>query len=110
LPGSRIINELEAESIEIVDETGTTPYVGTGARGMSDVLAAVNIARRSGERISERAIEPTPGEIQGIKDSSREQSQTNRAIPERLARRVAIGEISIEEALAEHRNELDDLN
>lgn len=108
LPGSRIINEVEVDSIEIVDETGTTPYTGTGARGMSDVLAAVNIARRSGESISEWTIEPTQGELQGIKDSSREHSEENRAIPEGLARKVAMGEVSMEEALVEHREQLKD--
>ncbi len=106
LPGSRIINELQVDAIEIVDEAGTTPYVGAGARGMSDVLAAVNIARRKGESISERTIEPTQGELQGIKDSSREHSKDNRAIPERLARQVALGELSMEEALDEHRDSL----
>ena len=31
--------------MELVDETGTTPYLGTGARGVRDILAAVNIAQ-----------------------------------------------------------------
>lgn len=107
LPGSQIVNELQVESIEIVDETGTTPYIGSGARGMSDVLAAVNIARRKGEPISEWTIEPTSGELQVIKDSSREYSQENRAISEELARQVALGELSLEEALDEHQAGLD---
>ena len=105
IQGSKIIDDLEDVPVELVDETGTTPYLGTGARGMGDVLAAVNIARLEGERVESRTIEPTAGELQRIKDRSREESETNRAIDERLARRVAAGELTIEEALAEHRED-----
>ncbi|WP_415381358.1 hypothetical protein [Halosimplex sp. TS25] len=103
LQGAKIIDDLEDVPVELVDETGTTPYLGTGARGMGDVLAAVNIARLEGERVESRTIEPTAGELQRIKDRSREQSDTNRAIDETLARRVALGELTMDEALAEHR-------
>ncbi|MFD1646415.1 hypothetical protein [Haloarchaeobius litoreus] len=102
LDGAAIVNELEDVRVELVDETGTTPYLGTGARGMGDVLAAVNIARLEGEVVEKRDIEPTAGELQIIKDRSREQSTENRAIDEVLARRVAAGELSIEEALERH--------
>ena len=105
MTGARIIDDLPDVPVELVDETGTTPYLGTGARGMGDVLAAVNIARIEGEEVESRDIEPTAGEIQRIKDRSREQSETNRAIDEDLARRVAVGELTIAEALAEHRGE-----
>ncbi|RQG96946.1 hypothetical protein [Natrarchaeobius oligotrophus] len=103
LQSARLINELEDVRVELVDETGTTPYLGTGARGMEDVLAAVNIARLEGEVVEAREIEPTAGELQVIKDRSRERSETNRAIDEELARRVAAGELTIDEALVEHR-------
>ncbi|KTG28397.1 hypothetical protein [Haloferax profundi] len=103
LQGAKLINELEGVAVELVDETGTTPYLGSGARGMGDVLAAVNIARMSGERIESREIEPTAGELQRIKARSREVSEDNRAIDDPLARRVAGGELSIDEALDEHR-------
>ncbi len=102
LVGTRIIDDIDAP-VELVDETGTTPYLGSGARGMGDVLAATNIARLDGELVESRDIEPTDGEIQRIKERSREVSETNRAIDETLARRVAIGDLSIEEALTEHR-------
>ena len=105
LQGAKIIDDLEAVPVELVDETGTTPYLGTGARGMGDVLAAVNIARLDGERVESRTIEPTTGELRRIKDRSREASDTNRAIDETLARRVALGELGIDEALAEHRED-----
>ncbi len=104
LVGARIIDDLDVP-VELVDETGTTPYLGAGTRGMGDVLAAVNIARIEGERVDERDIDPTAGELQRIKDRSRERSETNRAIDETLARRVAGGELTIEEALTEHRGE-----
>ena len=104
LDGSRIVDDLPDVPLELVDETGTTPYLGTGARGMGDVLAAVNIARRSGERIEGRDITPTKGEIQVIKRRSRERSEGDRTITEGLARRVARGDLTIDEALDEHRN------
>lgn len=105
LVGARIIDELADLPVELVDETGTTPYLGTGTRGMGDVLAAVNIARIEGETIESRHIEPTAGELQRIKNRSREASETNRAIGEDLARRVASGDLTIDEALDEHREE-----
>lgn len=105
LVGTRIIDDLEDVPVELVDETGTTPYLGTGARGMGDVLAAVNIARLDGDEVETRDITPTSGELQRIKDRSREASETNRAIDEELARQVAVGDLSIDEALAEHRDE-----
>jgi hypothetical protein len=103
LKGMAIVDDIEDVPIELVDETGTTPYQGTGVRGMGDVLAAVNIARLEGERIESRDIEPTAGEIRLIQNRSREQSETDRSIDEALARKVALGELSIEEALQRHR-------
>lgn len=105
LQSSTLVNDLEDVRVELVDETGTTPYLGTGARGMGDVLAAVNIARLEGEAVERREIEPTAGELQMIKDRARERSETNRAIDEGLARRVAAGELTIKEALVRHRND-----
>ena len=103
LQGSQLVNDLDDVTVELVDETGTTPYLGTGARGMGDVLAAVNIARLSGEATDSREIEPTAGELQRIKDRSRQESSDGRTIDEGLARRVAAGELTVEEALTTHR-------
>jgi hypothetical protein len=102
LVGARIVDDLPDVTVELVDETGTTPHLGTGTRGMGDVLAAVNVARRSGERIQDRAVEPSAGELERIKARSREASETNRAIDEALARQVATGELTIREALEAH--------
>lgn len=105
LQGATIVNALDGVRVELVDETGTTPSLGTGARGMGDVLAAVNIARLEGEAIESREIEPTEGELTVIKRRSRERSPENREIDGALARRVAHGELTVEEALEEHREE-----
>lgn len=104
LQGGQLVRELEDVTVELVDETGTTPYLGTGARGMGDVLAAVNIARLDGERVESRDVEPTAGELQVIKNRSREQGPDDREIDERLARRVASGDLTLAEALDEHRS------
>lgn len=105
LKGARIIDDIPDLPVELVDETGTTPHLGTGARGMGDVLAAANIAQIEGERIEQREIEPTAGEIQLIKQRSREQTNGDRTIDEDLARQVALGELTIEEAIEKHRNQ-----
>jgi hypothetical protein len=105
LQGAQLVRELEDVPVELVDETGTTPYLGTGARGMGDVLAAVNIARLDGERVESREIEPTAGELQVIKSRSRERADDNREIDEELARRVAFGDLTLEEAMDEHRDD-----
>ena len=102
LQGARILEELNGVPVELVDETGTTPHLGSGARGMGDVLAAVNIARREGTPIDRRHIEPTDGEVQVIKNRSRERSATNRTITGALARRVATGELTLDEAIERH--------
>ena len=102
LRGARIVDGIRSAPVELVDETGTTPYQGSGVRA-GDVLAAVNIARIEGEEIESREIEPTAGEIKLIQERSREESEDHRAIPETLARQVALGELSVAEALRRHR-------
>jgi hypothetical protein len=101
---ARLVEALSDLPVELVDETGTTPSLGAGARGMGDVLAAVNIARRPGERIERRELEPTPGEIGRVKAESRRRSAGEVTIDEALARRVALGDVSLDEAIAAHRD------
>ncbi|WP_138004704.1 hypothetical protein [Halalkalirubrum salinum] len=107
LQGAQIVNDLPDVAVELVDETGTTPYLGAGARGMGDVLAATNIARLEGERIDSIEIDPTDGELQRIKNESRRRSAGGRTISEPLARRVAHGELTVDEALSAHESESD---
>ncbi len=102
LIGARLVEELELP-VELVDETGTTPHLGAGVRGVGDVLAAVNIARIEGERVQTRSIEPTEGELTRIQDRARDRSETNRAIDVGLAREVALGNLTLAEALDRHR-------
>lgn len=106
LRSARIVNELENVSVELVDESGTTPTLGRGAggKGMADVLAAVNIARMDGEPVETRAVEPTAGEIQRIKNESRDRSAGDLTVSEELARKVALGELTVAEAIAEQRD------
>lgn len=108
LIGARIIEDIEDVPIELVDETGTTPYLGAGVRGVSDILAAVNIARMEGERISSRDVEPTEGELKRIQKRSREQSPENREIDATLAHEVAVGQLTIREALDRHQTRSED--
>jgi hypothetical protein len=105
LIGARIIDDIEGLPIELVDEAGTTPYLGAGTRGVADVLAAANIARMAGEPVDEREVEPTSGELKRIQKRSRELSEENRTIDTDLARAVAAGELTIREALDTHREE-----
>lgn len=102
LQGTQVVEELDDVPVELVDETGTTPHLGTGARGMGDVLAAVNIALTPGERTDSVAVEPTAGEIQVVKNRSREHTGTE-TLPAELARLVALGELDLEEAIERHR-------
>jgi Tfp pilus assembly protein PilX len=99
---ARLVESLGDLPVELVDETGTTPSLGAGARGMGDVLAAVNIARTPGEAVDGRDIEPSAGEIGRVKAESRRRSDGAVTIDEALARRVALGEVTLDEALAEH--------
>ena len=106
LRGARLIDAIEGPPIELVDETGTTPYQGRGVRA-GDVLAAVNIARTEGEPIESRDVEPTPGEIKSIQERSRERGDDRRAIDAELARQVALGELSMAAARRRHRDRND---
>lgn len=105
LIGAQIIDDIDGLPVELVDESGTTPYLGTGTRGVADVLAAANIARLEGERVDERDVEPTRGELKRIQERSRELSEENRTIDGDLARAVAVGELTVREALDTHRKE-----
>lgn len=101
----QLLEALPELPVEVVDETGTTPSLGTGANGSADILAAVNIARRAGRDVEPERPEPTPGELTTIKEKSRRNSPTNRELPDGLARRVAVGELTLSEALDLHQAE-----
>lgn len=93
--------------VEMVDETGTTPHLGRGVHGqvISDIIAAINIALIPGNIVGKQFIEPSNGEVRVIQESSREYSNGRSTIPRLLARAVAKGELTLDEAMERHRNE-----
>jgi hypothetical protein len=106
LASMRLANSLVAQGVpvELVDESGTSPYLGkgTGGTAISDIVAAINIAYTQGVRVGHQEILPSKGEIRWIQERSRELSEGRTTISRQLAKRVAIGEITIKEALTEH--------
>lgn len=96
--------------VELVDENGTTPRLGKGVHGsqVSDIVAAINIAKIKGEIVGRQNIEPTLGEVKEIQSLSRQLSGGHSTIPMQLARRVAKGEITIYDAITRHgrRNQI----
>ena len=100
---TRLINSIldMGVNIEVVDETGTSPSIGRGIHSfeMSDIIAAINIARLKGTRATKQEIEPSMGEIKRIQEYSREHSNGKTSIPRDLARKVAKGEMTMEEAI-----------
>jgi hypothetical protein len=106
---AQIINTLleGGFKVELVDETGTTPYVGRNIHTsqVRDIIAAINIARIKGEPVGKREIEPSKGEIRVIQESSRSRSEGRATIPKYLARRVARGEITLDEAIEMHKGQ-----
>lgn len=105
---SQIVNTLleEGVRVELVDENGTSPFLGRGVRGktVSDIVAAINIANTPGSPVGRQRVEPSAGEIRVIQEQSREHSRGRATIPRYLARRVAKGELTLDEAFAEHAN------
>ncbi|MDP6613021.1 MAG: hypothetical protein QF673_03275, partial [Candidatus Hydrothermarchaeota archaeon] len=91
-------------TVEIVDEHSTsrnTPQGGFQPR--SDASAALNIALKKGtplERTARTRIKQ--GEIKNIQNDSRAASE-NLTISRALARKVAKGELNLEEAIMKHR-------
>ncbi|MCG2727269.1 MAG: hypothetical protein L6244_01275 [Candidatus Methanoperedenaceae archaeon] len=94
-------------AVEMVDETGTTPHLGKGVHGqvISDIIAAINIARIRGKNVGKQFIEPSQGEVRVIQEHSREYSNGRSTIPRMLARAVAKGELTMDEAVEIHKND-----
>jgi hypothetical protein len=82
--------------VEIADETSTTRKVD-----LPDVEAAITIAGLPGVPVETTLrVSPTPGELKHIKKRSRESSGGEITISTPLAKRVAMGDITLEEAVA----------
>ncbi len=104
----RILSALQEKlglPIETVDETATTPNLGRSASSeLRDAVAAVNIALKRGRPLNRRIVpRAKPGEIRELQKESRKISR-HITISKGLAERVARGEISLEDAVEEHRN------
>lgn len=93
--------------VEMVDETGTTPHLGKGVHGqvISDIIAAINIAKMQGKSVGKQFIEPSQGEVRVIQEHSREYSNGRSTIPRMLARAVAKGELTLDEAVERHNSD-----
>lgn len=106
LVSTYLANALLAQGmrVELVDENGTSPYLGKGTAGVavSDIVAAINIAHTCGIRIGRQEVSPSRGEIRWIQERSRELSEGQVTISRKLAERVAKGEMTISDALIEH--------
>jgi len=97
---NRIINSLISlgVSIEIVDETRTTPY--EQRRHKRDSEAAAAIALLQGGKVQRKLpLKPSKGEIRIIQERSRKLAKGKFSISEKTAKRVIKGDISLEEAV-----------
>ncbi len=92
----------EAVVIEAVDETDTTPGAGEiTSRGLRDIEAAVNIAAKNGVALRRRVdVNPKPGEIKQLQVESRKLNG-DITISKELAEKVALGELTLEDAVEE---------
>ncbi|ASJ02531.1 hypothetical protein A3L09_04305 [Thermococcus profundus] len=91
----------------LVNEARTTPRVGnTEASGVQDIVASINIGLRRGRETTIADLlevkEPTKRELEDIKRRSRELSG-NVTISTSLAREVALGNMTLEEAIEKQR-------
>ena len=94
---NRIFNSLwdSGHMVEIVDERNTTKRSQT-----PDEDAAVEIAMTPGYRPSKRQeTEPCEGEIRNIQRISRLESDGTLTVSKELAKKVAIGEMSLKDAI-----------
>lgn len=102
---NRIVNAALGRGlrVEIADETSTTRKVD-----LPDVEAAITIAGLPGVTIdSALRVSPSKGELKHIKKRSRTQSGGEITISTTLAQRVAMGELTMEEAISIMRRDVD---
>ncbi|AEH23727.1 RuvC family protein [Pyrococcus yayanosii] len=88
----------------VVNERGTTPRVGgIEGWGIQDIVASINIGLREGREVTIRELirgdKVTKGEIEHIKSQSRILSGGKITISSELAREVALGNLTLEEAI-----------
>lgn len=99
---NRIFNKLwdEGHRLEIVDERNTTTKSQT-----PDEDAAVEIAMTPGYRPAKRQeTNPCLGEIRNIQRISRLESEGSLTVSRELARKVALGELTLRDAIEQMRS------
>lgn len=99
---NRTFNKLwdEGHKLEIVDERNTTTKSQT-----PDEDAAVEIAMTPGYRPAKRQeTNPCPGEIRNIQRISRLESEGSLTVSRELARKVALGELTLRDAIEQMRS------
>ena len=106
--GGRIANICLARGlrVEMVDERRTS----TGVGRHDHHAAAARIAQISGESVSsKRKVKPTSGEVREVQRRSRSESGGRFTLPIELAQAVAVGRLSMTEALEEYDRRRDTL-
>ncbi|MGQ0535505.1 MAG: hypothetical protein ACT4PT_05495 [Methanobacteriota archaeon] len=101
----RIVNGLLPLDVrvELVDESRSTPPASASAEE-KDIFAARAIALSPGERVTERRrVRPREGEVADIQRKSRIASAGELTITRELARDVAVGKFSLDEAIRRQR-------
>tara|TARA_B100001175_G_scaffold217747_1_gene185196 strand:- start:15 stop:758 length:744 start_codon:yes stop_codon:yes gene_type:complete len=96
----QLVNSLLAKGhcVELVKENKTSRGLNRQQHG----VAAVRIATSSGHKVWEMTeINPSDGELRDIQRMSRKKSNGRVTIPTDLARKVARGEVTIEQAIEE---------
>lgn len=95
---NRLLNAMLEQGyiVELVDERKTS----RGLNRNQHAVSAIRIAMLAGERIWEVVeLQPTEGEVKEIQRRSRIKSQGRVTISSELARRVALGELTLAEAI-----------
>ena len=97
---NRLLNAMLQQGyvVELVDERKTSRGLNRNQHSVS----AIRIATLAGERIWEMVeLQPTEGEVKELQRRSRIKSQGRVTISSDLARKVALGELTLEEAIDE---------
>ncbi|CAI8330131.1 MAG: Uncharacterised protein [Candidatus Poseidoniaceae archaeon] len=95
---NRLLNAMLRQGyvVEMVDERKTSRGLNRNQHSVS----AIRIATLAGERIWEMVeLQPTEGEVKELQRRSRIKSQGRVTISSELARKVALGELTLEEAI-----------
>lgn len=100
--GTRLANVCLTRSLEVemVDESTTS----AGTPRHQHHVSAARIAQLEGAPVRDRRpVRPSQGEVREIQDRSRKQSGGQLTLPGELAQAVAVGRLSMSEALDEQR-------